>query len=241
MNPMRYLSIDGELSRAIAAGQPAVALPTDVSPDTVFAAAKAVRAKGCADAPVSVQGGRLCLGALNPPNDPRLALSRIADCGSLPVLLAEGDGARAALSCAIPAASMAGIPLLAAPSVGEAPCGGLPARGMPADLRMLTRTPTAVVCAGIAPPFEPAACLAGLRRRGVPLLGFGGFWEGLAAAADLVTDDPTKIARVLHSKWSLGLPGGALILLGGGTDSQNCFADCAAAAAGVAIAYAALA
>lgn len=238
---MRYLSIDGELSRAIAAGQPAIALPTDAPPDLLLAAAKAVRAKGCADAPVSVLAGRLCLGAPDLPDDPRLTRSRAADCGSLPVFLAEGGAARAALSCAIPAASMAGIPLLAAPSVGEAPLGGLPARGMPADLRMLTRTPTAVVCAGVAPPFEPAACLAGLRRRGVPLIGFCGFWEGFADAADLVTDDPTKIARVLHSKWSLGLPGGALILFCGTSDPRDRFADCAGAAAAVAIAYAALA
>ena len=242
MNPMKYLAIEGDLAHAIAMGRPAVALPTADAPAALAAAAEAVRGNGCIDAPVTVFEGLLRIGSLPRQEDPHFARPRVADCGNLPVFLAEGGSARTALSCAILAASMAGISLLATPLIGELPAGGLPARGLPADLRSLTRTPVAVVCAGIASPFEPAACLAGLRRRGVPLIGFGGFLEGFALAADLVTEDPQKVARTLHSKWSLGLPGGALILLGSAAefDPQARFAACASVASAIAAAYAAL-
>ena len=252
MNPMRYLSVAPEVERAIAGGRAVVALPSAPPPsggaEALAAAAGAVREAGGVPAVIAVLGGKLRIGA-GPAELRALAEAGAAPVGrgGLPILLAAGSDAPTAVSSALLAAAMTGIPALAAPLLGESVGPGAAAGEVPADLRALAHTPVALVCTGLSPLFDPDRCLGYLISAGVPLVGLGTSAfptspDGAARPVDLCAFAPAEAARVMASKWNLGLPGGLLAVVPPGppASTSDALGQCAGAAARLAAAYAAL-
>lgn len=202
MNPMRYLDIEPALARAVAAGRPvAVLASARLAGQELPALLAAANASGALWGAVAVRAGKLRIGPLTE----SLAAAPAAGCRELPVLLASGGSAPLRDAAAMLAAAMVGIPVLAAGPLGE----GLAAEDLREDLQTLTHTPAALVCTGLAENIEAPRQLAYLRAKGVPLLGLG--VDTLAGAAvDYAAPDQAAAARVLASKWDLGLRGGVL-------------------------------
>ena len=251
MNPMRYLSVAPEVERAIACGKPVTAFPSAPlaggGAAALAAAGRAVRDAGGVPAVIAVLGGKLRIGA-GPGELDALEKRQAQPAGraSLPILLASSADAPAAVSSALLAAAMAGIPVLAVPLLGEPGQPGAETAEVPADLHALAHTPVAVVCAGFSHLFDPGRCLAYLASCGVPLIDLGGGdFPALPDAVrplHLCASAPPEAARVMASKWDLGLPGGLLALLPSASQvpPADSLSLCAGTAVQLAAAYAAL-
>jgi len=85
-----------------------------------------------------------------------------------------------------------------------------------ADLLELSRTPVAVVCAGVKSILDVGLTLEVLETQGVPVLGyqterFPAFYlRDSGHPVDACLDTPTALAGVLQAHWDLGL-GGAIV------------------------------
>ncbi|MEG2074675.1 MAG: pseudouridine-5'-phosphate glycosidase, partial [Angelakisella sp.] len=85
------------------------------------------------------------------------------------------------------------------------------------EVQELTHTSVAVVCAGIKPALDIDMTLSYLRSAGVPIIGLGSddfpaFYSRKSGfKVDFNAIDAETAAWILHTKWRLGLTGGALI------------------------------
>ena len=86
-----------------------------------------------------------------------------------------------------------------------------------ADLEELSRTPVAVVCAGVKSILDIPRTLEYLETKGVPVIGFGcdefpAFYTPFSGIkAPLRMNLPEETARCMKTHWDLGLRGGLLI------------------------------
>ena len=86
-----------------------------------------------------------------------------------------------------------------------------------ADLEELSRTPVAVVCAGVKSILDIPRTLEYLETKGVPVIGFGcdefpAFFTPFSGIkAPLRMNLPEETARCMKTHWDLGLGGGLLI------------------------------
>ena len=86
-----------------------------------------------------------------------------------------------------------------------------------ADLEELSRTPLAVVCAGVKSILDIPRTLEYLETKGVPVIGFGcdefpAFYTPFSGIkAPLRMNLPEETARCMKTHWDLGLGGGLLI------------------------------
>ena len=86
-----------------------------------------------------------------------------------------------------------------------------------ADLEELSRTPVAVVCAGVKSILDIPRTLEYLETKGVPVIGFGcdefpAFYTPFSGIkAPLRMNLPEETARCMKTHWDLGLKGGLLI------------------------------
>ena len=196
------LDVSPEVSAAIAAGRPVVALestlishglPYPHNLEVAQASEAAVRHAGATPATVAIDAGRLRVGL----DDRSLLALATAPAGSVrkasrPSLAAAiGDGGWAAttVSATMIAAHAAGIAVFATGGIGGVHRGALgghtghaghggdhgtkPSFDISSDLEELGRTPMAVVCAGPKAILDVPATLEYLETRGVPVVAVG--------------------------------------------------------------------
>jgi pseudouridine-5'-phosphate glycosidase len=221
--------IHPEVSDALAAGQPVVALESTIishglpRPDNLRVAREiedAVRSGGAVPATVAIVGGEPHIGLDD------AALHRIAEGGSVvkvsvrdvAVLAARGgDGATTVASTAHLAAA-AGITVFATGGLGGVHRGARDSWDESADLTTLSRTSVLVVCAGVKSILDVAATLERLETLSVGVIGyrtdrFPGFY--LADSGHPVgwrVETPAEVADVLRARRRLGLDGYGLVL-----------------------------
>ena len=86
-----------------------------------------------------------------------------------------------------------------------------------ADLQELAHTPVAVICAGAKSILDIGLTLEYLETMGVPVVGvdtddFPAFYcRKSGFSVDYNAKDANEIARIIKTKWDVGLEGGALI------------------------------
>jgi pseudouridine-5'-phosphate glycosidase len=221
--------IHPEVSDALAAGQPVVALESTIishglpRPDNLRVAREiedAVRSGGAVPATVAIVGGEPHIGLDD------AALHRIAERDSVikvsvrdvAVIAARGgDGATTVASTAQLAAA-AGITVFATGGLGGVHRGARDSWDESADLTTLSRTGVLVVCAGVKSILDVAATLERLETLSVGVIGyrtdrFPGFY--LADSGHPVgwrVDTPAEVADVLRARHRLGLDGYGLVL-----------------------------
>jgi pseudouridine-5'-phosphate glycosidase len=218
-----------EVSEALAAGRPVVALESTIishglpRPDNLRVAREiedAVRSGGAVPATIAIVGGEPHIGLDD------VALHRIAEGDSvvkvsvrdLAVLAAQGgDGATTVASTAHLAAA-AGITVFATGGLGGVHRGARDSWDESADLTALSRTGVLVVCAGVKSILDVAATLERLETLSVGVIGyrtdqFPGFY--LADSGHPVgwrVETPDEVAEVLRARCRLGLGGYGLVL-----------------------------
>jgi pseudouridylate synthase len=221
--------IHPEVSAALAAGRPVVALESAIishglpRPDNLRVAREieqAVRSGGAVPATIAIVGGEPHVGLDD------AALLRVAEGDAvvkvsvrdIAVLAARrGDGGTTVASTAHLAAG-AGITVFATGGLGGVHRGARDSWDESADLTTLSRTGVLVVCAGVKSILDVAATLERLETLSVGVIGyrtdrFPGFY--LADSGHPVgwrVDTPAQVADILRARCRLGTDGYGLVL-----------------------------
>ncbi|MGK9167069.1 pseudouridine-5'-phosphate glycosidase [Inquilinus limosus] len=224
----RFLAIAPEVSAALAAGRPVVALESTIIshgmpyPQNLEMARRVeaiIREEGAVPATIAVADGRIHVGLddvllrrLTTAKDVA-KLSR-RDMGA--ILASDGLGATTVAATMI-GAHLAGIRVFATGGIGGVHRGAETSFDISADLEELARTPVAVVCAGAKSILDLPKTLEYLETRGVPVIGYGTdtlpafFCRSSGLPLALRRDTPEEVAAVLAAQAALGLPAGAVI------------------------------
>ena len=223
------MRIRPEVSDALAAGRPVVALESTIishglpRPDNLRVAREieeAVRSGGAVPATIAIIGGEPHVGLDDD------AMRRIAEgtevvkvsVRDVAVLAARaGDGATTVASTAHLAAA-AGITVFATGGLGGVHRGARDSWDESADLTTLSRTGVLVICAGVKSILDVAATLERLETLNVAVIGyrtdrFPGFYLADSGhPVDWRVDTPAQAADVLRARRRLGTDGYGLVL-----------------------------
>ena len=228
MNLNAYLDIQPEVKAAIEAGAPVVALESTILshgmpyPENLGFAAeieKIIREKGAVPATMAIINGRMKVGLsaseleLMCKGDGVQKVSR----RDLPILLATGGTGATTVATTMILASLAGIKVFATGGIGGVHRGAETTMDISADLQELAHTPVAVVCAGAKMILDIGLTLEYLETMGVPVLGYGTdqfpsfYCRSSGFGVDYNVPDAAGAAKIMKTKWDLGLQGGLLI------------------------------
>ena len=223
------MRIRPEVSDALAAGRPVVALESTIishglpRPDNLRVAREieeAVRSGGAVPATIAIIGGEPNVGLDDD------AMRRIAEgtevvkvsVRDVAVLAARaGDGGTTVASTAHLAAA-AGITVFATGGLGGVHRGARDSWDESADLTTLSRTGVLVICAGVKSILDVAATLERLETLNVGVIGyrtdrFPGFYLADSGhPVDWRVDTPAQAADVLRARRRLGTDGYGLVL-----------------------------
>lgn len=222
------IRVSPEVSEALKAGQPVVALestivahgmPYPANLETALAVEGIVREEGAVPATVAVVDGAVQVGC------DRATLERLASepgvakvsRRDMPVVMAKGGLGATTVSGTLIGAGLAGIPVFVTGGIGGVHRGVAGTWDVSADLDELARHNVAVVSAGAKSILDLPKTLEVLETKGITVLGFGtdefpAFFtprSGLPVAHR--ADTPQEVAAILRAKWGLGLEGGILV------------------------------
>jgi pseudouridine-5'-phosphate glycosidase len=221
--------IHPEVSDALAAGRPVVALESTIithglpRPDNLRVAREieqAVRSGGAVPATIAIVGGEPHVGLDD------AALLRVAEGDAvakvsvrdIAVLAARGGDGGTTVAATAYLAARAGITVFATGGLGGVHRGARDSWDESADLTTLSRTGVLVVCAGVKSILDVAATLERLETLSVGVIGyrtdrFPGFY--LADSGHPVgwrVDTPAQVADILRARCRLGTDGYGLVL-----------------------------
>jgi len=224
----KYLSIAPEVAAALAENRPVVALESTILshgmpyPENVEFSHKVediIRAEGAVPATCAIMGGYLKIGL----NAEELeVMCRAENVGKVSrrdvaVYLATGKTGATTVATTMMLADMAGIRIFATGGIGGVHRGAEITMDISADLQELANTSVAVICAGAKSLLDIGLTLEYLETMGVPVIGldtddFPAFYSRKSGfKVDFNAKDPETVAWILHTKWRLGLAGGAVI------------------------------
>ncbi len=223
-----YLDIKPEVSEALKAGKPVVALESTIiahgmpypkNVETAIKVEEVIKEGGAVPATIAIIDGRIKIGLTKEEieylgtADNVMKVSR----RDFPLVIAKKlDGATTVAGTMI-AASMAGIKLFVTGGIGGVHRGAGESFDISADLEELKMTDVAVVCAGVKSILDIGATLEYLETAGVPVVTFGAdefpaFYSRRSGfAAECRIDEAKDVAEMLRAKEALGLRGGMLI------------------------------
>ena len=228
MNYQDYLSITPEIKEALESGKPVVALESTILshgmpyPENLEFAHEVemiVRGQGAIPATTAILNGKLKVGL----SDEELLLmckaENIAKASrrDVPVYLAVGQNAATTVATTMLIASLAGIRVFATGGIGGVHRGAQETMDISADLQEFANTPVCVVSAGCKSILDIGLTLEYLETFGVPVLGyqtdeFPAFYSRTSGyGVDYNVKDEKEAARILKTKWDLGLKGGVLV------------------------------
>lgn len=222
------LSLSTAVTEALAAKQPVVALESTIIthgmpyPQNLEMAQKVeavVRQHGAVPATIAIMDGRLEVGVAGD------ALERLAQAGGsaakasrrdVAALLAKGELAGTTVATTMQIAALAGISVFATGGIGGVHRGAESSFDISADLRELSRTPVAVICAGAKSILDIPKTLEVLETNGVPVLGyqcddFPAFWaRSSGQPVDHRFDSAAELATAIALQFKMEM-GGVLV------------------------------
>jgi pseudouridine-5'-phosphate glycosidase len=226
---VQHIRYGEPVARARRDGLPVVALESTLvshglpRPDNLNVARaveRAVRAEGAVPATVGVIAGELVVG-LDDDELTRLATAESVaklSVRDLAVAASMGVDGATTVSGTSAVAAAAGIEVFATGGLGGVHREAAQTFDESADLVTLSRTPIAVVCAGVKSILDVAATLERLETLGVTVLGYGtdrfpGFFVSDSGfAVDWSVDSPERVADVLATRRAQGAHQGAVVV-----------------------------
>jgi pseudouridine-5'-phosphate glycosidase len=221
------ISISPEVSSALDAGKPVVALESTIiahglpQPQNLDAAREfesILREMGVTPATIAVLDGTPNIG-LDDEGVRRIASEPMAKASvrDLPILAAKGASAATTVASTSYLANLAGIRIFATGGLGGVHRGAAESFDESADILTLASTPITVVSAGVKSVLDIGATLERLETLSIPVVGyrtdrFPSFWlRESEAKLDWAVDEPGEVARIMRSRDELGLPQGIVL------------------------------
>jgi pseudouridine-5'-phosphate glycosidase len=215
------LHLSDEVADALAAGDPVVALESNVIthglayPENAATAREveaAVRAGGAVPATIGIDGGRIVAGMTDDDIERFASTPGIPKVSSrdLPVVLAQGGMGATSIASSLVAADLAGIAFLGSAGMGGVHRGAETTMDVSPDLIQLTRSKVAVVCAGAKKILDLGLTMEYLETQCVPIVSyrsddFPAFYcvsSGIRSPHRI--DDEDVVARAVETHWALG-------------------------------------
>lgn len=224
-----HLEIHPEISAAVVAGKPVVALESTIIshgmpfPQNVETALKVeaeIRQRGAIPATMAIMDGKLKVGLTE------AEITRLGKAGQdvikcsrrdMPFVLAAGKMGATTVAGTMIMAALAGIRVFATGGIGGVHRGAETSFDISADLQELARTSVAVVCAGAKSILDIGLTREYLETQGVPVVGFGTddlpafYTRESGYRVDYRLDSAEEIAAALRTKWQMGLEGGVVV------------------------------
>ncbi|MEV5281079.1 pseudouridine-5'-phosphate glycosidase [Streptomyces sp. NPDC052811] len=221
------IKVSEEVRTALGEGRPVVALESTIishglpRPRNLRVAAELeqlVRARGAVPATVAVLDGRPLVG-LDEGQLERVANEEVRKLGhrDLPMAVATGASGATTVSGTAFLAERAGLRVFATGGLGGVHRQWCETQDESADLRLLARTPIAVVCAGVKSILDVPATLQRLETLGIGVLGYGtetfpGFYlSSSGRPVDWTVRTPKEAADVLRAHRSLALKSALIV------------------------------
>ena len=222
-----YMTVHPAVARAVAAGQPVVALESTIitqgmpwpqNLEMAQAVEAVVAAHGALPATIAVLAGHIRVG-LTGDELAQLAASKTAVKASrrdLAAVIAKGQDAGTTVAATMFVAAAAGIAVFATGGIGGVHRGAETTFDISADLKELATSKVAVVCAGAKSILDIAKTLEFLETQGVPVYAFGAdafpafYARDSGCRADHRFDTARDLARAVRAQQAIG-PGGMLI------------------------------
>jgi pseudouridine-5'-phosphate glycosidase len=223
-----FIDMSKEVKEAMEEGKPVVALESTIishgmpypeNIETAKTLENIVREHGAIPATIAIINGRIKIGLSEEELEFMGTSKEIlkASRRDLPVVLAKGLSAATTVSATMICANLAGIKVFVTGGIGGVHRGAEQTFDISADLQELANTDVAVVCAGAKAILDLSRTLEYLETFGVPVVGFK-TWEFPAfytresgLKVDYKVDDEIEAAKIIKTKWDLGLKGGVLI------------------------------
>ncbi|MFI6098035.1 pseudouridine-5'-phosphate glycosidase [Lentzea sp. NPDC051213] len=217
-----------EVAEAITAGQPVVALESNVithgldypeNAETARRVEDAVRAGGSVPATIGIDRGRILVGLTETDIERFASTPGIPKVSSrdLPIVLARGGMGATTVASSVIAAELAGLKFFSSAGIGGVHRGAERTMDVSSDLIQFTRSKVAVVCAGAKNILDLGLTMEFLETHCVPVVAyrsddFPAFYcvsSGLRSPHRV--DDPLELARAIENHWALGSPGSFLV------------------------------
>lgn len=228
MNYKDYLSITPEIQEAIKEGKPIVALESTILshgmpyPENIEFAHKVeevVRGEGAIPATMAIIGGKLKVGLNAEELELMCKADNIAKASrrDVAVYLANGQTAATTVATTMLIANLAGIRVFATGGIGGVHRGAQETMDISADLQEFAHTNVCVVSAGCKSILDIGLTLEYLETFGVPVLGYQTnefpcfYCETSGFNVDYAVKDAEEVAKIMKTKWDLGLEGGVLV------------------------------
>lgn len=228
-NMTPYLDISPEVAKALATGQPVVALESTIishgmpwpqNAETAKQVEQIIRDNGATPATIAILNGRLKAG-LTAQEIEQLAQAgqSVIKCSrrDLPFVVTNKQHGATTVAATMIIAAMAGIKVFATGGIGGVHRGAAASFDVSADLQELAKTNVAVVCAGAKSILDLALTREYLETQGVPVIGYNTkqlpafYTRESDQTVDYNLTTPHQIADFLKAKWDMKLNGGAVI------------------------------
>lgn len=224
-----YLEISKEVQEALKNNKPVVSLESTIishgmpypqNVETALKVEEIIRNNGAIPATIAIINGKLKAG---------LSKDEIELLGKegykvpkvsrrdLPYIVANKLNGATTVATTMIISEMAGIKVFATGGIGGVHRGAETTMDISADLQELAHTNVAVVCAGAKSILDLGLTLEYLETNGVPVLGYKtkelpAFYTIKSGFnLDYKINTPEEFAKILKSKWDLGLNGGVVI------------------------------
>lgn len=224
----KYLSIAPEIQEALAAGKPVVALESTILshgmpyPENLEFSHKVeeiVREEGAIPATTAIIGGKLCIGLTSDQLELMCKAENVGKVSRRDVAtyVATGMAGATTVATTMMLAELAGIRFFATGGIGGVHRGAETTMDISADLQELANTQVAVICAGAKSLLDIGLTLEYLETMGVPVIGlqtddFPAFYcRKSGFGVDFNAPDEATVAKIMKTKWDLGLKGGSVI------------------------------
>jgi len=224
----KYLEIAPEVSKALAKGQPVVALESTIIshgmpyPQNVLTAREVetiVRSEGAIPATIAILKGKLKVG-LNEQELELLGKSQDVlkvSIRDIPYVIVKKAHGATTVAATMRIAELAGISVFVTGGLGGVHRGAEKTFDISADLTELSLTNVAVISAGVKSILDIGLTLEKLETLGVPVVGFQtsefpAFYSRQSGfKVPLRCETPNEIAALMQAKWDLGIKGGIAI------------------------------
>ncbi len=229
MNFNKHLELGEHVKKALENNLPIVALESTIishgmpypkNMETALDVEKLVIENGCVPATIGIINGKIKVGlshediellAKEGLNVPKVSRRDI------PYIVANKLNGATTVASTMIGASLAGIKIFATGGIGGVHRGAETTMDISADLEELGQTNVAVICAGAKSILDLRLTLEYLETKGVPVLGYKtkelpAFYTSKSGfELDYKMNSSSEIAKLLNTKWDLGLNGGVVI------------------------------